>query len=396
MSKINLLHLISHPIQYQVPLYERIAADADIDFKVLYCSKQGIDTQFDKEFGTTVKWDIPLLRGYQHTFLKNYARHESLDNFSGLTNWGIIKELSAAPRNSILWIHGWNYVTLILGVVVGKAFGHRIFLRGENTAVIENNKPNGFAKQLKTFWFSRVLFKFTNTFLAVGNQNKAYFRQMSVPENKISFAPYCIDNERFTQFFQDNKNNIAAIRQSLGIPLSKKVVIFSGKYIEKKRPLDLLKAMAQLPNQDNVFAVFVGEGHLRGEMEQFIKDNDLQKNVLLTGFINQSLMPHYYIAADLYVMCSGMYETWGLSTNEALCFGLPIVLSDMVGSAYDLIDGNGFMYPCGNVDALAQHIETVLSLPENEQQTMRERSLAIVKNYSYDKIIAAIKTAGNC
>ena len=395
MSKINLLHLISHPIQYQVPLYERIAADADIDFKVLYCSKQGIETQFDKEFGTTVKWDIPLLRGYQHTFLKNYARHESLDNFSGLTNWGIIKELSAAPRNSILWIHGWNYVTLILGLVVGKVFGHRIFLRGENTAVIENNKPNSFAKQLKTFWFSRVLFKFTNTFLAVGNQNKAYFKQMSVPENKISFAPYCIDNERFTQFFQDNKNNIAAIRQSLGIPLSKKVVIFSGKYIEKKRPLDLLKAMAQLPNQDNVFAVFVGEGHLRGEMEQFIKDNNLQKNVLLTGFINQSLMPHYYIAADLYVMCSGMYETWGLSTNEALCFGLPIVLSDMVGSAYDLIDGNGFMYPCGNVDALAQHIETVFSLPENELQTMRERSLAIVKNYSYDKIIAAIKTAGN-
>ena len=153
--------------------------------------------------------------------------------------------------------------------------------------------------------------------------------------------------------------------------------------------------MAQLPNRDNVFAVFVGEGHLRGQMEQFIKDNDLQKNVLLTGFINQSLMPHYYIAADLYVMCSGMYETWGLSTNEALCFGLPIVLSDMVGSAYDLIDGNGFMYPCGNVDALAQHIETVFSLPENELQTMRERSLAIVKNYSYDKIIAAIKTAGN-
>ena len=143
-TKINLLHLISHPIQYQVPLYERIAADADIDFKVLYCSKQGIDTQFDKEFGTAVKWDIPLLRGYQHTFLKNYARHESLDSFSGLTNWGIIKELSAAPRNSILWIHGWNYATLILGVVVGKILGHRIFLRGENTAVIENNKPNGF------------------------------------------------------------------------------------------------------------------------------------------------------------------------------------------------------------------------------------------------------------
>ena len=128
-------------------------------------------------------------------------------------------------------------------------------------------------------------------------------------------------------------------------------------------------------------------------MEKFIQEHNLSDDVLLTGFINQTLMPQYYLASDLYVMCSGMYETWGLSTNEALCFGLPVVLSDMVGSAYDLIDGNGFMYPCGDYEQLAKHIHHILTLPEAEYEVMKSRSLEIVRKYSYENIIASIKSA---
>ena len=128
-------------------------------------------------------------------------------------------------------------------------------------------------------------------------------------------------------------------------------------------------------------------------MEKFITEHQLHDRVLLTGFVNQSQMPEYYLAADLYVMCSGMYETWGLSTNEAMCFGLPIILSDMVGSAYDLIDGNGFRYPCGDCEQLAQLIDHIFSLPESDFQQMKNRSLDIIQHYSYETIIAAIKTA---
>ena len=104
-------------------------------------------------------------------------------------------------------------------------------------------------------------------------------------------------------------------------------------------------------------------------------------------------MPQYYLAADLYVMCSGMYETWGLSTNEALCFGLPVILSDMVGSAYDLIDGNGFMYHSGDIEQLSKHIHHILTLPEADFQKMKQRSLELIDQYSYERIVSAIKTA---
>ena len=391
MPKTYLIQLVSHPVQYYTPLYERLAADPDFDFEVWYCSKTGIETKKDVEFGVAIQWDIPLLSNYKYKFLKNHARNESLDSSTGLSNFGVVKELFKAPRKSIIWIHGWNYVTNLIAVFVGKLMGHRIFLRGDNTAVIEEKKPNTLTKKIKTFWLSQVIFKVTDTFLAVGNQNKGYYRMLNVPERKIVFAPHCIDNQRFIKFSDQHKNDIKALRQQLGIPLSKKVIICSGKYIEKKRPLDLLQAVQMLPNRADIFIVFVGEGNLRKEMEQFIADHDMQQNVLLSGFINQTLMPQYYLVSDLYVMCSGMYETWGLSTNESLCFGLPVILSDMVGCAYDLVDGNGFMYHSGDVQALSGHIQHIFSQSDADFQAMRQRSKDLINHYSYENIILALK-----
>lgn len=390
MTKTHLIQLVSHPVQYYVPLYERLATHPDFDFEVWYCSKAGIETKKDVEFGIDVKWDIPLLSNYKYQFLKNHARHESLDTFTGLANLGVVKALFKLPKKSMIWIHGWNSITNLLAVFVGKLMGHHIILRGDNTAVIEEKKPNTWTKKVKTFWLSRIIFKLTDLFLAVGNQNRNYYRMLHVPERKITFAPHCIDNQRFMSYRETHQKDRNNIRQQLNIPLSKKVIICSGKYIDKKRPLDLLRAVEMLPNRADVFVVFVGEGNLRKEMETFIVEHDLQSTVSLTGFVNQSQMPQYYLASDLYVMCSGMYETWGLSTNEAMCFGLPVVLSDMVGCAYDLVDGNGFMYPSGDIATLSKHIQHIISLSESDFQAMQQRSLDIIKRYSYENVISAI------
>ena len=291
LPKTHLMHLVSHPVQYYTPLYARIAGDSEFDFIVLYCSKKGLEVAHDVEFGVAVKWDVPLLEGYAYKFLKNHAKKESLDHFIGLLNWGIVRELAAAPKGSIIWVHGWNYATHLLAVFVGKWYGHRVFMRGDNTAVNEANQPNNFKKRFKKFWFGKILFPMIDTFLAVGNQNKAFFKLFGVQDHKIIMAPHCIDNQRFIEQNNILKKDKNALRQSLGIPLSKTVLIFSGKYIEKKRPLDLLQALTLLPPNANVFAVFVGEGNLRSEMEQFIAEHNLMNKVLLTGFVNQSLMP---------------------------------------------------------------------------------------------------------
>lgn len=133
--------------------------------------------------------------------------------------------------------------------------------------------------------------------------------------------------------------------------------------------------------------MFMGDGELRSEMEAYIRDHQLS-NVLLTGFVNQAQIPMYYAAADVFAMCSDTGETWGLSTNEAMNLALPLLLSDQVGCATDLLEdgANGLSYPMGDVAALAQNLQKLLTDNAFRKKAGR-RSLEIVRQYSYDEVI---------
>ena len=76
----------SHPIQYFAPLYAQLAKRG-VQLKVWYCSDESIRGSLDKEFGTAVKWDIPLLEGYNFRFLRNFSWKPSVHK--GF--WGLIK-----------------------------------------------------------------------------------------------------------------------------------------------------------------------------------------------------------------------------------------------------------------------------------------------------------------
>jgi glycosyltransferase involved in cell wall biosynthesis len=188
------------------------------------------------------------------------------------------------------------------------------------------------------------------------------------------------------------KNTTEIIKNELGIPAENKVILFSGKYIQKKRPLDLLKAFEQLSNK-NYSLLMMGEGELRNEMEQYIANKQL-KNVQLTGFVNQTDIPKYYTVADIFVMCSGAGETWGLSVNEAMNFELPVIVSRTCGSAHNLINEgvNGYAVDEGDITGLSQAIDKVLSNDIFIEQAGLV-SANLVKEYNIEKIAANIKAA---
>ena len=57
--------LTTHPIQYQVPLWQRLAADGRVPFEVWYLSEHATLVSHDREFGKEFAWDIDMLKGYQ-------------------------------------------------------------------------------------------------------------------------------------------------------------------------------------------------------------------------------------------------------------------------------------------------------------------------------------------
>lgn len=388
--KRNIIYLYSHPIQYFAPLSRKLAQSEAFDVLVCYCSDYGVKAYQDKEFNQVIQWDIPLLEGYTSKFLKNKARNPGIGKgFFGLMNWEILKVLRTQPKSYII-VHGWGYFTNVLTLLMGKFYGHTVCLRGEsplNQELLNSPRKIGIRK----FLFRRLLFPRISKFLYIGAQNKAFYQFYGIKEDQLIFAPYSIDNERFSQAYETYKDAKLELRKELNLPADRRIFLFSGKYIDKKRPLDLLAAFAQL-NDPNAQLVFVGDGELRTEMEAFIKSQNVQ-NVTLTGFVNQTVIPKYYAIADVFVMCSQVGETWGLSTNEAMNFALPLILSDLTGSSSNLVEEgvNGYVFKMGDIPALAEKMRLMMQHTPEHLQQMGARSKTLIKTYSYDTIVASLE-----
>ena len=390
MPKQKLIFINTHPIQYFAPLYQAIEKDGYFDLEVWYGTKHGLEGEIDQQFGTSVKWDIPILEGYKHKFLKNNAWKPGLYNgFWGIMNLSIWNELRQLPKKSIVVIHGWTPFTAIYTILCCKLQGHMTCLRAESPLVHETGRSKR-SLIMRTIFLKHFLFKFIDRFLYIGKQNRLFYLHYGVKEPQLIFTPYAVNNARFQQQAKELLPKKEELRKELGIPLSNQVILYSGKLISKKRPLDLLKAFSQLPIDINAFLVFVGDGELRKELETFINEYSI-KNVLITGFINQSQIPKYYAIADVFVMCSDVGETWGLSTNEAMNFGLPIVISDRTGNYSDLVDGNGFVFETGNIEDLLSKITPILKLNPHGVSLFKEKSLEKIKGYSYNIIVENLK-----
>lgn len=83
-SKKRLAFIVSHPIQYYVPLYERLARRDDLQIRVFYTWHAGEKPVLDCGFGEPVAWDIPLTRNYEFEPVPNVARDPGTHHFFGL------------------------------------------------------------------------------------------------------------------------------------------------------------------------------------------------------------------------------------------------------------------------------------------------------------------------
>ncbi len=353
-----MLYFLSHPIQYISPLLKILANKIDLD--VVYFSDVSIKGGEDIGFGQAIKWDTPLLDGYSFYFVNNWFREKPVNNnFLDVFNPGVIKLLWKS-KHKIVVVNGWTYSSNWLVFIFGRLLGKEIWLRAESPLNQELRKGK-ITLFVKSILLQHILFKFfIDKFLYIGTQNKAFYQYYGVyEEGRFIHTPYAVDNDFFKSQAKALKNVKLNLLRELSIPLEKKIILFSGKYIDKKRPLDLLKAYSLLP-QDLYVLVFVGDGHLRIEMEKYILNKKL-KNVILTGFINQSQISKYYAVADVFVMCSGLGETWGLSVNEAMNFGLPVVVSETCGSSFDLVESgtNGYVFKEGAIEELKTYLEII-------------------------------------
>ncbi len=347
----------------------------------------------DNGFGQKVTWDIPLLDGYDYVFLKNSSKSKGMNTriFDAI-NWSIFKVLRNS-EDKVVIVNGWAYLSDWFVLIASKLYRKKIWMRAEMPWNQEELKPNSFKKSVKYLIFKYLIFKyFVDKFLYIGSQNKKYYLMHGIRDTRLVYAPYAVDNQRF----QSLTSAGIGVRQEWAIDEKSIVILFSGKLIGKKRPLDLLKAFHIL-DCEKAHLFFMGDGPLREELEDYIFKNKV-RNVIISGFINQSQISKIYGMADIFVMCSGLGETWGLSVNEAMNFGLPVIVSSTCGSSFDLVDHgrNGFVFDEGNIATLSEFIFTLIE-DEKLRFQMSEIAKEKINSYSHsltcENIIANLKMA---
>jgi glycosyltransferase involved in cell wall biosynthesis len=383
MKKITFLY--THPIQYFAPLHKQINLENFCKSEVLYCENT-TNGYFDYEFKKSIKWDIPLLEGYNSFFLKKSIFSQNSGFFKHV-NFSIYKFLNK-KNTDILFVHGWSYFTAIYSIIVARLFGIEVWLRGESPYCQEINKSKT-NRYFKKIIFKYFLFKLINKFVYIGEENKKFYKQYNINDDNLIFFPYCVDNLKLI------KNTVNLTKQKCKLQLNivpeKFTILFSGKLIDKKKPQDLLQAFHKSGLCNFSDLIFIGDGNLSNSLKSYVEENKVN-NVHFYGFINQSEIGQFYKAADLFVLPSGNGETWGLVVNEAMLFSLPIIVSDRVGCAKDLVkhNENGFIYKYGNVDDLTFFL---LKAYNNKQWRINAGILSnkIVSKYSYNTIIDNLK-----
>lgn len=384
---------MSHPIQYQVPLLVKLAKNEHFKMHTYFFWDFGVKETYEADFKREIKWDIPILEGYEYTFLKNYSLRPS-SKFWGEINFGAISEIFRHRYDAVL-VFGWGLFSNWLVIIAALLTGTRIILHGESPMNQEAHKrgwKNGVRSLVLKYLFGRI-----SAFLYIGKENKKFYEYFGVPQTKLFFAPYAVDNERYFNEQKSLPADRVALRKFAGIAETGPVILFVGKLSEKKRPMDLLKAYEILlrswKGDTKPLLVYVGDGPLRGDLASYVADHELT-NVYFPGFKNQLELSSFYALADVFVLPSGAGETWGLVVNEAMCFGVPVIVSDMVGCGADLVrqGENGFVFPLGDFDKLAKCLSEMLG-NEETRKIAGKRSREIIESYSQERDIEGIRTA---
>ncbi|TSC59874.1 MAG: glycosyl transferase group 1 [Parcubacteria group bacterium LiPW_15] len=395
---IKLAAFVSHPIHYVIDLYKEIAKNPVIDLSIYFGSDFSIRPGLDETFGKVVRWYGPeILDGLKYTVLKNYSPYSSVGRFFSLINPGIYFELWRNGYDAI-FVNGWNYFSNWLAILAAVLTGTPIIMRGESP-LFQNAGKSGAKLFLKKIILSSM-FRFVSAFMYIGEENKKFYMFYGVPARKLFFAPYAVDNEKFRKKYEELGVNKAALKSGLDLPQGVPLILFLGKLVEKKRPKDLLLAFEKLLGRGiQAGLVFVGDGPLRGELEKYAREKNIL-NIHFVGFKSQEEITEYYAVADIFVLPSETGETWGLVVNEAMCFSLPVLVSDIVGCGPDLVESgeNGYIFKVGDVNELASRLG-YLAADAETRALFGQKSYERVSRYNYKKdaeaILSAVKTLKN-
>lgn len=389
--KYRVLLISAQPIQNAASL-KLMATHPQLEVMVAYCSLpetknlHQTSLQQSPEFITQAAFDIPLLEGYPWTYLPNRSPIPSLTKSYGLINPDVIKLVS---QFDCCVIYGHNFVSFWMAIAAAKLLKKPLFLTTDATYL---EPPTGYNWKIpiKQKILPTLYNQIADAVLVPSTATKLFLQSLGVEEKQIFLTPYVVDNDEITVTAKNT--NRAQLRQSWNIPLDATVAVFCAKFIPRKRPQDAIQAFA-LANVPNSYLIMVGEGPVGEELKAEVQQLGISDRVRFVGIVKYSRLPEVYAASDILVFPSE-HEPYGLPVNEAMICGIPVIVSDRIGARHDLVESGktGFIYPCGNIQTLAELFTKTLTNPTLLKH-MGEHAQIRMKTWSPHENVEGLVTA---
>lgn len=361
IPKIALFTNIIAP--YRLPCFNKVAEAATFKLDVFFFARTERGRQ----------WRVPEKEiRFNYRILKTFPVHLNGETTVYL-GCDILPHLVKGKYDLIV-LGGYDQPLLFLTLLYSKLVNRKTLLWAESTL---NDRRSGTWAYEK---LKRVMVRNCSGFLVPGTASSEYLKSLGAPPHKVFTVPNAVDSEYYRGEYLRLKHTRGEIKAKKHYPPI--VFLFSGRLIRKKGVLSLLTAYEKLQaERENIGLVLIGDGRERTLYEGYCKSHAV-RNVFFEGFINREQLPHYYAAADIFILPS-LSDPWGLVINEAMAFALPLIATDAAGATYDLlVEGvNGFVVKSGNSEQLYRAMKRLVDYPHLREK-MGKESLSIIQNYT--------------
>jgi glycosyltransferase involved in cell wall biosynthesis len=365
---IRIAYVAGEPTPYRVGHLRAIQQLDDVDLTQIYAAR----TVQRRTWIVDVGANAHFLRG-PHLPLSRVLHHDY-----PLTPqiWSILDR----ERFDVVVIAGWSLMATQLAIVWCRVRGVPYLLVSDNTL---REPRRRWVRVVKRLVLPRIVPQAAGHLVAGSLAREHQLAYGARPASIITF-PNTIDVDAMGAAVDEARSGRrVAIRERLGVAADDVLVLRVGRLVPMKAPEETVAAVARADSISDaaIHLVVVGDGPLDERVRAAAHARGTR--VTFTGMVQGSDLTELYAAADLFVLLS-FRETWGLVVNEAMAASLPLILTDRVGAAADLLVAgkNGELVSAGDVEAAAVAIARLADDPERRERYGR-RSRAMIDDWGY-------------
>lgn len=215
-----------------------------------------------------------------------------------------------------------------------------------------------------------------------GRATREYVSKLGMPQAWIWDHYDVIDNEYFNARATEVLERKEEHRRAAGLP--ENYFLYTGRFSEEKNLPRLLEAYRRYRDlrPGGWKLVLVGDGPQREDLMRIAQRLRLD-DIVWPGFIQIDELPVYYALGSAFILPSTS-EPWGLVVNEAMASGLPVLVSNRCGSAWDLLDEgkNGYTFDPYEVGEIADRMLILGDKDKQQREAMGQVSREIISGYS--------------